>query len=248
MSGVFSNYARYYDSLYRNKDYAAEASYVANLFKRFEANETRSLLEFGAGSGGHQREFVALGFNSVGVELSEKMCEIAKERGSRVIVGDFRSYSHGQIFDTVVALFHVVSYLSRDEDVEAGFTNARSHLDPGGLFVFDVWFEDAVVFQRPETRVKRICTDDLDIVRIAEPTWVPEQKVVVVDYTIFATRLGQRLWERTEESHAMRYFSIDDLHKFAERTGFELLTVEETLTGGLVTQDSWGVSVVLRAK
>lgn len=248
MTGVFSNYSRYYDSLYHEKDYAAEAAYFVRLFRRFETQDTKSLLEFGAGSGGHQREFVQLGFESAGVELSEQMCEVAKERGSRVLLGDFRSYVHGEIFDAVVALFHVVSYLSADQDIEAGFTNARAHLDPGGLFVFDVWHADAVISQKPETRVKRVRTNKLDIVRIAEPTCIPEQKIVVVNYTIFAKQLGESLWEQTEEHHAMRYFSVEDLHKFAGRSGFEVLTVEETITGKPATKDSWGVSAVLRAK
>ena len=247
MSGVFSNYARYYDALYHDKNYAAEAEYFAGLVRRYEKEPCITLLEFGAGSGGHQREFVGRDFDAIGVELSEEMCSIATERGSRVVLGDFRTYSHGEAFDTVMALFHVVSYLTTHHDIDAGFTNARRHLKPGGLFVFDVWHEDAVVSQQPETRVKRITTGELDIVRIAEPTWTPEQKTVLVDYTIFAKQSGDPLWEETAESHLMRYFSVQDLHDCAERNGFGVLTIEETLTGAPVTKDSWGISAVLQA-
>ena len=49
------------------------------------------------------------------------------------------------------------------------------------------------------------------------------------------------------ESHLMRYFSIQDLQDFAERNGFDVLTIEETLTGAPVTEDAWGVSAVLKA-
>ena len=247
MSGVFSNYARYYDALYQDKDYAAEAEYFAGLVRRYEKEPSRTLLEFGAGSGGHQRELMPLGFDPVGVELSDDMCGIATKRGSRVVVGDLRTYSHERTFDTVMALFHVVSYLTTDDDIGAGFTNARRHLEPGGLFVFDVWHEDAVVSQQPDTRVKRITTNELDIVRIAEPTWAPEQKTVLVKYTIFAKQPGDTLWENMAESHLMRYFSVQDLHACAERNGFDVLTIEETLTGAPVSENSWGISAVLQA-
>ncbi len=247
MTGVFSNYACYYDALYHDKDYAAEAGYFAGLVRRFEKEPSRSLLEFGAGSGGHQREFVLLGFDTIGVELSEEMCAIALERGSHVVSGDFKTYLHGETFDTVMALFHVVSYLTTNEDIDAGFRNARAHLAPGGLFVFDVWHEDAVVSQKPETRVKKITTDELYIVRIAEPTWRPEQKTVQVNYTIFAKQHGEELSENTVEAHLMRYFSVQDIRDFAERNGFDVLTIEETLTGAPVTEGSWGISAVLRA-
>jgi ubiquinone/menaquinone biosynthesis C-methylase UbiE len=49
---VFADYARYYDLLYRDKDYAAEAEYVAGLIRKFHP-AARSILELGSGTGIH---------------------------------------------------------------------------------------------------------------------------------------------------------------------------------------------------
>ena len=46
MSQVFNAYAAYYDLLYRDKDYAAEADYVAGLVLQF-APEARTILDLG---------------------------------------------------------------------------------------------------------------------------------------------------------------------------------------------------------
>jgi len=51
-STVFNDYARYYDLLYQDKDYQAEADYVAGLMKRFHL-EARSILKLGSGTGIH---------------------------------------------------------------------------------------------------------------------------------------------------------------------------------------------------
>ena len=51
-SSVFSSYARYYDLLYRDKDYAAEAEYVASLIRKFHP-AARSIIELGSGTGIH---------------------------------------------------------------------------------------------------------------------------------------------------------------------------------------------------
>ena len=46
---VFNAYSRYYDLLYRDKDYVAEAEYIADLLEQFGVSGKR-LLEFGSGS------------------------------------------------------------------------------------------------------------------------------------------------------------------------------------------------------
>jgi len=247
MSGVFSNYARYYDALYHDKDYVAEAGYFSSLIRRFETIPTTTLLEFGAGSGAHQAALRELGYEITGVELSQDMCELASERGAEVVLGDFRDYEHPEKVDAVLALFHVVNYLANDADLVAGFSNARRHLNRGGLFVFDMWFEDAVVSEQPETRVKKVSAKGLDIVRVAEPKWNKLDKTVQVDYSVFAREQGQTLWEMAEESHLMRYLSLKDVTQLASESGFELLHGEETLTGQLPSASTWGVSVVLSA-
>ena len=50
MSVVFDAYAQYYDLLYCDKDYSAEAEYVALLIRRY-APEARRILELGCGTG-----------------------------------------------------------------------------------------------------------------------------------------------------------------------------------------------------
>ena len=51
-SPIFADYARYYDLLYRDKDYAAAAEYVAGLIRKFHPS-ARSILELGSGTGIH---------------------------------------------------------------------------------------------------------------------------------------------------------------------------------------------------
>ena len=51
---VFQRYSAYYDLLYRDKNYAMEAEYVARIL-RDAASNAKSLLEFGSGTGRHGR-------------------------------------------------------------------------------------------------------------------------------------------------------------------------------------------------
>jgi hypothetical protein len=55
-------YAAYYDLIYRDKDYAAEAEYVARLI-RSSVPASRAILELGSGTGRHGRLLAAMGFD-----------------------------------------------------------------------------------------------------------------------------------------------------------------------------------------
>ena len=50
---VFDRYARFYDVLYRDKDYAAECRYLERIFDRHSPRRVRSVLDLGCGTGGH---------------------------------------------------------------------------------------------------------------------------------------------------------------------------------------------------
>ena len=76
---VFAAYSRYYDLLYRDKDYAGEARYVADLMKK-HAPGAKSVIEIGCGTGGHARELATLGFRVHGVDRSAGMLEAADEK------------------------------------------------------------------------------------------------------------------------------------------------------------------------
>ena len=175
------------------------------------------------------------------------MCAIAQQRGAYVFQGDCCTYECPETFDAVLALFNVVNYLSIERDLGRGLANARRHLNSGGLFIFDTWFEDAVISEKPEIRVKRVTHDGLSVVRLAEPVWLPSRKSVEVNYTVFARSIGEKLWDLTQESHLLNYLSIDLLARLAEENGFNLVHVEEMMSGASPSCKTWNVCVVLVA-
>ena len=155
---VFNVYSRYYDLLYRDKDYVAEAGYIAGLLERFGVSG-KCLLEFGSGTGKHGRLLAKRGYEVTGIERSAEMVAQAETvSGFSCQQGDICTVQLEQTFDAVLSLFHVVSYQTTNDAVQAVFARAAEHLEAGGLFMFDVWYSPAVYAQRPEMRVKRMAT------------------------------------------------------------------------------------------
>jgi SAM-dependent methyltransferase len=245
MPNVFDAYGRYYDLLYREKDYVAEADYIARLLRAYGPG--MELLEFGCGTGKHARLLAERGYRVLGVERSAEMIAHAEQsEGFSCIEGDVCNMRLGRTFDAVLSLFHVVSYQTSNVSACAIFDRAAEHLRTGGIFIFDVWYSPAVYAQRPLPRVKRLSDEHVDIIRIAEPRVYPNENRVDVHYTIVVKDLASAKVREVREVHPMRHFSLPELDLLAERSGFERVLAEGFLSGSPPGDDTWGLCLVLR--
>lgn len=238
--------SRVYDLLYREKDYAGEVAYLLGLLNQ-QHGAVKAVLDLGCGTGRHATHLLEGGLDVTGVELSQQMAELAR-RVPRldVIEGDVRDVRLGRRFDAVLALFHVVSYQTTIDDLERMFLTAAAHLDPGGLFVFDVWSTPAVLTQRPEVRSRRFLSEDLEVVRTAHPVERPHESVVEVKYSLVVTDCGTGQDHEICETHVMRHLTHGEVELLARLTGFFVAQAEEYMTGAEPSESTWGVCYVLR--
>lgn len=243
---VFKAYSRYYNLLYRDKDYVAEVAYIQGLLTRYGV-QRGDLLEFGSGTGKHGRLLAAQGYTVHGIERSAEMvAEAEGVPGFTCQLGDIASTRIGRQYDAVLSLFHVMSYQTSNPQLHAVFANAAAHLNPGGLFIFDFWYSPAVYVQRPEVRVKRIRDEQLEITRIAEPEIYHNENRVDVHYTVFVRNVNTGEVQVLQETHSMRHFSLPEIDSLAGAHGFGLLAAESFLTGAPPSESTWGVCVILK--
>lgn len=240
---VFGNYSRYYDLLYRDKDYRGEADYVHSLIAQHRPG-ARTLLDLGCGTGRHAALLAERGYDVVGVDRSPAMLAEARARkgtGGRMefVEGDVRSVRLGREFDVVVSLFHVMSYQTTNDDLLAALSTLRAHLAPGGLFIFDCWYGPAVLNLRPAVRVLRLEDDAIAVTRLAEPVLHPNDNVVDVNYHVFVKDKQTNEVAELEEKHAMRYLFAPEVAHFlasAGLVGHKLVAFMSDAAPGL---DTW---------
>lgn len=136
-------YARIYDLIYqgRGKDYPAEAAELAQLVRRRNPAAT-TLLDVACGTGLHLRAFAGEFDHVEGVELSEDMLTIAKDRlpGVPLHVGDMRDFDLGRTFDAVTCLFAAVGHMRSTGELDAAAARLAAHLSPGGVLVIEPWW------------------------------------------------------------------------------------------------------------
>ena len=247
---VFGNYARYYNLLYQDKDYAAEAQFIHQLLKT-HAPATKSILELGCGTGKHAALLAELEYEVYGVDLSADMLEQAEKRlptlnpevasKLKFSQGDVRTVRVERQFDAVISLFHVFSYQTTNQDLEAAFATAKAHLKPGGVLIFDCWYGPAVLSDRPTVRVKRLEDEEISVTRIAEPVIYPNDNLVDVNYQVFIKNKATGIVEEVQELHKMRYLFKPEIEGLFSQNKMECLTLGEWMTGNAPGFNTWGI-------
>ena len=223
-------YADVYDILYYDKDYAAECDLLERLFTIYGNGAIQSVLDLGCGTGNHALLLARRGYEVVGVDRSEGMLTHARRKAARqtdgkpisFCQGDLRFIDLGREFDAVLMMFAVLSYQQGNADVVAALQTVRRHLRAGGLFIFDVWYGPAVLYQRPSQRIKVIPTENGQILRVALADLDVQRHLCIVHFHVWRLE-GDRLVGKTVEHHLIRYFFPLELEFFLDCVGLKLL-------------------------
>ena len=252
---VFGDYARYYDELYRDKDYAGETLFIRELLQKF-IPEARSILELGCGTGGHAEHLAKAGFSIHGIDRSRDMLKRAEKRRSELPMelqsrmffehGDIRTTRLGKKFDIVLSLFDVMSYQLSNKDLISAFVTAKENLNDGGVFIFDCWYGPGVLTDPPTTRLKEIEGEDVVVTRIAEPTIHIHDNLVDVNYHIFIRDKGTQKVEEIREKHCMRYLFYPEVEMILSTVGFELISFLEFMKNEKPGEGAWNACFVCR--
>lgn len=251
---IFGKYSSYYNLLYKDKDYAGEVEYLHKLIQKY-CQGAKSVLDLGCGTGRHDLLLAEKGYSVTGVDQSEEMLAVANYQFSTLnsqpstlafTQGDIRTVRLNKQFDTVISLFHVMSYQVSNDDLLAAFASVKAHLKPGGIFICDCWYGPAVLTDRPSVRVKRLEDETISVVRIAEPVVFPNEDTVDVNYNVFIKDKKTGIVEELREIHKMRYLFKPEIDMMLRAKGLELIQSEEWMSGKEPGFDTWGVCFVVR--
>lgn len=211
-----------YDRLTYDVDYAAWADYIEKHFAR-NPLPGKTVLDLACGTGSLTRQLALRGYELIGVDQSPEMLAEAaeKNRGIAPIEPMFLCQSMEKLdlygtIDACVCCLDSVNYITDPKKLARAFGRVHLFLMPGGLFLFDVnspeklegldgqvfldETEDAYCVWRAEfSRRSRVCSYFMDIFRLDEAS-------------------GR--WDRGEELHRERAYTVEELTAMLEQAGF----------------------------
>ncbi|UCV03270.1 class I SAM-dependent DNA methyltransferase [Dechloromonas denitrificans] len=253
----FDEYSAIYDLIYRNKDYASEAEFVAALLRRYAPQNDASvrILDMACGTGRHALELAAMGFAVEGSDISSGMVAVARknavDRGLDIRFHEYSFQTANAIpgsFDVVLAMFASLGYLTDFADFSLTLHNVAKKLAPGGIFIFDVWNGAAVLTQYSPHKVRQDEDDERKVERISRTTLdgVTQQAIVRFEFKV---EYADGAVKRFSENHHVRFYFPQEMTDLLSALGFEVLfrcpflEVDQTLAS-----DDWNMTYVVRKK
>jgi SAM-dependent methyltransferase len=258
MNEVFGrDYADVYDAIYRGKDYAGEVDLIERMLARHGAPRPCRLLDIGCGTGRHALELACRGYDVTGVDRSPFMlgharaaadAQAAPGRQPRFLQADAGVLALGERFQAVLMMFTVLGYQYEDAGLYAALRRVREHLEPGGLFIFDVWNGLAVIAQGAEKRTASATDRGSHVVRSSSTQVDAKRQVCSVHFEIGRTdpKGATKSWS---ETHTVRYFLPTELEATLLRCDLKLLDLRSFPDGeALPDERAWNVIGVASAR
>jgi SAM-dependent methyltransferase len=137
MAATYDLLAAHYDAV--TGDGAMEAAFVDGLVKQRQGR-TATLLDAACGTGAITA-LLAGGYQVSGLDISPGMLAVARAKlpaGTPLYLADMTCFSLATRFDAVVCVYQGVNHLLSFAAWESFFGCVYEHLNPGGVFVFDV--------------------------------------------------------------------------------------------------------------
>jgi len=204
----------------------AVAEIVPGIFKQYKIPTPGKLLDVACGEGSFALSMAKSGWQVTGIDQSEEMLRLAKHRAKQAqapitfIKHDMRFLDFSDEFDLATCWFDSLNYMLTTDDLQSTFNNIARALKPGGWFLFDMntTYGLAVHWQKEKCYVQQETPDLLELHRT---DYDFENHIATLNITWFV-REGQ-IWQKFEEEHLERAFSIQEIVNCLEYAGLSVV-------------------------
>jgi len=229
----FIEVAPLYDLLMTGVPYDDWVAYLKQLLNTRNAHPKR-VLDLACGTGNVSALLAQEGYAVTGVDIAPQMIAEAKRKAERdslkieYFVQDAAELDlHGLLFDLCISLFDSLNYITEPHRLAMAIRRVAQHLQPGGLFIFDI---------NSEFALKNRFFDQDNLAH-------PEEKLTYDWDSSYSAktrlcRVDMKFWYREEsgekrafnEVHMQYAYREDEVKKMLADAGFDEITVYQAYT------------------
>jgi SAM-dependent methyltransferase len=212
----------------RGKDYAAEADVVVDAIADLGVAGGK-LLDVACGTGGHFSYFRSRFEHVEGIDLSEPMLSVARDRfpDLRLHQGDMRTFELDTRFDAITCLFASIAYVDSEPSLVTTLENFARHLRPGGVVAVEPWWTPDRFLDR-HVSCDLIESEGFTVARASHTVRDDDASAMTVHYLISSAAEGVR---HVEEVHRAMLFSHEQYAAAFDRAGLSSSYVPDVLSG-----------------
>ena len=203
----------YYHILYQNRSLTEAEDFIQKLTQNLNLSKRAKILDLACGKGRHAVTLNKLGYDVLGIDLSEESIKYAKQSENEYLKferHDMREVFHPNKFDAVLNLFTSFGYFENYDDNYKVFEAVKEQMKEHGTFVLDYLNAEKVVSGMIPYEEKTIDGILFKITKSVENGFIKKE----IDFT-----------DKGETFHFeefVRLIYFNDFKKIYETEGFEL--------------------------
>lgn len=223
---AYEAFASVYDIFMEQVEYDQWLSHIHAVWDKFGL-KPKTIIDLGCGTGSVLLPLAKEGFEMIGVDLSPEMLTEADHKAMeagvsvRLACQDMTELDLGEKADCILSLCDSMNYLTEDGELDDAFQSIAQHMKEDSLFLFDMnteyKFREVLgqnAFGSAEEHAAYIWENDYD-----------EEEKINEYYVSFFIENEDGLYERTEEFHYERAYSMEEIENGLRAAGMELMEV-----------------------
>ncbi|WP_458397277.1 class I SAM-dependent DNA methyltransferase [Anaerotignum sp.] len=223
---AYEAFASVYDIFMEQVEYDQWLNHIHAIWEKFGL-QPKTVIDLGCGTGSIALPLAKEGYDVIGVDLSPEMLTEADHKAMeegvsvRFACQDMTELELGEEADCILSLCDSMNYLTEDGQLEDAFKSIAQHMKQESLFLFDLnteyKFKDVLgqnVFGSAEEHAAYIWENDYD-----------DEEKINEYYVSFFIENEDGLYERIEEFHYERAYSMEEIEEGLQAAGMELVEV-----------------------
>ncbi|TJX13766.1 class I SAM-dependent methyltransferase [Tissierella creatinini] len=216
----YTDFASLYDELMNDFDYEAWADYVERIYDKYDI-KPKDILEMACGTGNLSFELAKRRYNLVCFDLSEDMLskaykKLGKYKNVKLLELNMIDFNINKSFDSVISICDSINYLTNKDELFQCFKNVYKHLKDGGMFIFDV----NSFYKLKHIIGNNTFVEDREDIFYTWQNYYDEEENICEFYLTFFKDDGNGRYNRFDEDHMERAYTIDEIIKLLKKAGF----------------------------
>lgn len=246
---IYTRFASVYDLFMEDVPYDEWCSDIVDLLKK-EGIEKGIVLDLGCGTGTMTRLLAKYGYDMIGVDSSEDMLMIAREKQGDsdntilYLLQDMREFELYGTVNAVISICDSINYILEIEELIEVFKLVNNYLNPKGIFIFDLNTEYKYRVLLGDTT---IAENKEESSFIWENFYDKENQLNEYDLTIFTKAEGNK-YHKYCETHYQKAYSLDTIRTALKEAGMEFIGAYESGTRNAPKADSERICIIARER
>ncbi|WP_251554776.1 class I SAM-dependent DNA methyltransferase [Neobacillus muris] len=223
----YEQFAFLYDELMKEAPYDEWVRFTKEKLDQYHVNGVR-MLDLACGTGELSIRFAKQGFQVTGVDLSNEMLAVAQTKAEQENVKiplfqqNMAELEGPGTFDVAGIFCDSLNYLESEQEVQDTFKHVYGHLEPGGLFIFDVHslYKMTDIFM---DQTFAWADEAISYIWNSFPGDGPYSVEHELSFFVLDEATGK--YDRYDELHKQRTFSPEQYRTWLEQAGFALLEI-----------------------